>query len=450
MANVDLIGLRGYLIDAPEFGRLRSWPDGAIVLEEGRIVETGDFEFLRKKYAPQISSWRHYPGCVITPGLIDLHAHLPQYPAVARGEEGLLPWLRRFVFPLEREFTGPKARREAPLFFQKLAGNGTTTAVVTASIFEDSCEAAFEAASATGLRVIMGQVMMDVSAYGNTQPRKILSIALLEAERLCEKWHGAREGLLEYAFSPRFAVSCSEKMLRSVAKLAAKHNAYLQTHLSENKEELEKVRNLFMWSDDYAHIYEACEMLGPRTILAHCLHLSETEIGRIVGSGAGIAHCPTANLYLGSGLLPFERLHQAGIPIGLGTDVAAGPELNLWQAMRSTVEIQKMRAHYESGIHPLKPVDAFHLATQGAARVLGKESVIGSLEPGREADLLVLNLRSLLPYPPASGSAPIPSDLTPTDIISLLVYRGTPHAVVETMVRGQSVFDSPQPFLFAR
>lgn len=448
--EAEFTGLRGYCLDAPRFGELRSFPDGGVVLSEGRIVESGDFDFLRKRYSQRITSWQHYPGCLITPGLIDLHTHLPQYPAIARGEETLLPWLRRFIFPLEREFTGPKSRRECPLFFKKVVSNGTTTAVVNTAIYEDSCDAAFEAAAEVGLRVIMGKMMMDVGSYGTSQPRKIHSISMLESERLCEKWHGAREGLIEYAFSPRFAVNCSEKMLRSSGQLMEKHGAYLQTHLAESKEELEKVRNLFMWSEDYTHIYETCGLLSPRTILAHAIHLSDREIERLQTSGAAVAHCPTANLFLGSGIMPLDRLRKAGIPIGLGSDVAAGPELNLWQVMRSAVESQKMRRFYEPSVPALRPEEAFYLATAGGAEALGKSDVIGTLDAGKEADLLILNLRPLFPYPPPNQGNIIPKELTPADLASLLVYRGNAQAVVETMVRGKSIYSAPQPFLFTR
>ena len=191
---------------------------------------------------------------------------MPQYPAVARGTSELLPWLRTQIFPLEREFTGPKGRRQAGAFFPELARHGTTTAMLYTAIYEDSTEAAFHAAAKSGLRIIMGKMMMDVGSYGNLQPTKIVSISLHESERLCKTWHGAAEGLIDYAFSPRFAVACSEKLMRSAAELAAQYGAYIQTHLAENREEIEKVRNQFTWAEDYTAVYEKCGMLGPRTV----------------------------------------------------------------------------------------------------------------------------------------------------------------------------------------
>src|SRR3954468_15065540 len=195
----NVFGIRGFLIDAPEFGTLRGCKKGAVVIANGRIAEAGEYDDLRRVQRPQPIQWIDRGPVAIFPGLIDVHTHLPQYSAVARGESELLPWLRQHIFPVEREFTGPKARSEAPLFFADLARHGTTTAMVYAAIFEDSCDIGFEAARDSGLRVILGKMMMDIGSYGTLQPKKILSVSLLESERLCRKWHRADNGRLEYA-----------------------------------------------------------------------------------------------------------------------------------------------------------------------------------------------------------------------------------------------------------
>src|SRR5438067_11484490 len=350
-------GIRGYLIDAPAFGSLRSHPDGALVIANGKITEVGTYDDLRKRQRPEPIRWIDRSNAVIFPGLIDCHTHLPQYSAVARGESQLLPWLRENIFPVERQFRGPRARQEAPLFFQEVARNGTTTAMVYAAIYEDSCEVGFEAAEKSGLRVILGKMMMDLGSYGQLQPKKILSVSLIESERLCRKWHGAAEGRLEYAFSPRFAVTCSEKLMRSAAEMAQRFGAYLQTHLAENREELEKVHHLYlgMGARDYTHVYEQCGLLTPKTMLGHCIHLNPREIAAIAAAHSSVAHCPTSNLFLGSGLIKLDQLLKAGIAIGLGSDVAAGPELNMWQVMRAAIEVQKARSSYEPNLRPLRP-----------------------------------------------------------------------------------------------
>jgi guanine deaminase len=437
MDQVDKpFGIRGFLIDAPEFGSLRSRRHGAIVIEKGRIAEIGDYDDLRRAQRAAPIEWIDRGQIAIFPGLIDCHTHLPQYPAVARGESELLPWLREHIFPIERDFTGPKARTQAPLFFRELARHGTSTAMVYTAIYEDSCEIGFEAARDAGLRIIMGKMMMDIGSYGQLQPKKVLSVSLLESERLCRKWHRAEAGRLEYAFSPRFAVTCSEKMMRSAAELAARFDAYLQTHLAENREEIEKVHHLYMGARDYTHVYEKCGLLTPKMVLGHCIHLNPREIEAIAVAQANVAHCPTSNLFLGSGLMKLDQLLKAGIAIGLGSDVAAGPELNMWQVMRGAIDVQKARSTYEANLRPLRPAEAFYLGTQGGARALGKNNVIGTLDVGKEADLLLVNLQALLPY---SQEHPA-EELSAEDAVALCIYRGGPHATVETYVRGKSVY----------
>jgi guanine deaminase len=438
MENVDnVLGIRGFLIDAPEFGTLRGCKRGALVVANGRIAEVGEYDDVRRVQRAQPLTWIDHGPVAIFPGLIDCHTHLPQYSAVARGESELLPWLRQHIFPVEREFTGPKARAEAPLFFADLARNGTTTAMVFAAIYEDSCEVGFEAARDSGLRVILGKMMMDIGSYGQLQPKKILSVSLLESERLCRKWHRAEDGRLEYAFSPRFAVTCSEKLMRSAADMATRFDAYLQTHLAENREEIEKVHHLFMGARDYTHVYEKCGLLTPKTMLGHCIHLNPREIASIAASQSNVAHCPTSNLFLGSGLIKLDQLLKAGIPVGLGSDVAAGPELNMWQVMRAAIDVQKARGAYEPNLRALRPSEAFYLATQGGARALGKTKTIGTLDPGKEADFIVVNLAALSPYRKNDSSL---EALSTEDIVALCIYRGGPHANVATYVRGKCVY----------
>ena len=310
--------------------------------------------------------------------------------------------------------------------------------MVYAAIYEDSCEVGFEAAKESGLRVILGKMMMDVGSYGQLQPKKVLSVSLVESERLCRKWHRSEEGRLEYAFSPRFAVTCSEKMMRSAAELAARFEAYLQTHLAENREEIEKVHHLFMSARDYTHVYETCGMLTPRTVLGHCIHLNPREIAAIAAAQSSIAHCPSSNLFLGSGLIKLDQLLKAGIAVGLGSDVAAGPELNMWQVMRAAIEVQKARGAYEPNLRPLRASEAFYLATQGGARALGKAKIIGTLDAGKEADFR--RCRSCTPCFPIAKIDNRSTALSTEDVLALCIYRGGPHSTLETYVRGKCVY----------
>ena len=439
------LGLRGHLIDAPVFGQLRSWREGAVLIDlsTGKIAEVGDFGLLKRRHRPHAVRWVGEPHHLIIPGLVDTHTHLPQYPAVARGDGELLPWLRQSIFPLERDFSKPRSQLQAPLFFHDLARHGTTSAMVYSAIYEDSTDYAFEAAAASGLRIALGKVMMDVGSYGPLQPKKILSVSLIESETLCRKWHGANDGLLRYVFSPRFAVSCSDRLMRGAAELAKQYGTAIQTHLAENVGEIEKVRYQFGWAKDYTDVYEKCGLATPRTVFGHCIHLVKREIEALAAAGAKIAHCPTSNLFLGSGIMPFDRLHEAGLCIGLGSDVAAGPELNLWTVMRSAIESQRARSFYERDTRTLKAADAFHLATKAGADAVGSGDVIGTLDPGKEADLTVIDVEMLLPY--GRIGHPRVSELSPQDLIALCIYRGGPEATVATYVRGRRVFSAGEP-----
>jgi guanine deaminase len=229
--------------------------------------------------------------------------------------------------------------------------------------------------------------------------------------------------------------------MRSAGELAKETGAYLQTHLAENREEIEKVRNLYMSARDYTDVYRNCGLLTPKMMLGHCIHLSDAEVDAIAASGANVAHCPTSNLFLGSGLIKLDQLRRAGIPIGLGSDVAAGPELNMWQVMRSAMEIQRARSFYEPQVPPLRAAEAFYLATMGGARALGKGAAIGTLDVGKEADFIVMDLDSLLPYGNQRQSA---SRLSKEDTLALCIYRGGPHATRETYVRGRCVYRRPE------
>src|SRR5258708_22997744 len=266
-ADAPMTGVRGFLIDAPEYGGLRSWPDGALVIDDGCIAEIGDYSDLSKRPRAQPIRWLHSDRVAVFPGLIDIHSHVPQYPAVARGTNELLPWLQQYIFPLEREFTGGRARREAGAFFAELARQGTTTAMLYTAIFEDSCEAAFQAAAQSGLRVIMGKMMMDLGSYGKLEPTQIVSVSLHESERLCKTWHGGAGGLLEYAVSPRFAIACSEEMMRAAAALATKYGTYIQTHLAENAGGIELVRQMRPSARGYTDGYHGRRTLPPPTLL---------------------------------------------------------------------------------------------------------------------------------------------------------------------------------------
>jgi guanine deaminase len=434
--NTLPIALRGFVLDTPSPKTARGFRDGAVLILNGKIAAVGHHEEIRQLPEARDAKWSGGPDRAIVPGLIDLHAHIPQYPVVGRIEESLLPWLQRYIFPREREFRAETARTFAPYFFSELARNGTTLAVLYAAIFEDSCHECFAAAEASGMRAIIGKVMMDRGSYGGMEDTRIPAVSLEQTRRLIERWHGTDDDRLGYAVSPRFAITCTAELMKAAGELAREHGTWIQTHLSENHREIQTVRELFPDSPDYTSVYDECGLTGPRSIFGHCVHLSERETAILRDSGSLIAHCPTSNLFLRSGIMSWNKITDAGIPFGLGSDVAGGPELSLWRVMRSALESQIARSfHGESRIP--SSAEIFYQTTLGAAKALQMDSRIGSLEPGKDADLLVVDLAHIIP---SAGGPLLDEDTAPEDLLSLLIHRGGPEATVSTMVRGRETY----------
>jgi len=417
----------GSFLDVPEPGLARFRPRARMEADaSGRITQIVDLPEARRGGDP-----------IFLPGLVDAHAHLPQYPVVARREESLLPWLERHVFPTERCFTmAARGRdslaREINAFYDELRAHGITCAVLFGAIWEDSVDLAFELAAHRGMRMTLGKMMMDEGSYGESQPVEARRRSVEETRRLAEKWHGANGGLLEYAVSPRFAVACSRELMREAGQIAREIGCVIQSHVSENHGEIARVRERFPEAADYVSVYHEAGLLGPRTLLGHGIHLSENEIDLLAATGTTIVHCPTSNFFLNSGICPLDRLRDAGVPLALASDVAGGPELNPFQVMRSAIEGQKARHFADASVPEWSPAEVFHLATAGAARVIGKPG-LGRFDPDCEADVIEIAPDALLTpgsyEPEASGD----------DWLSLLIYRGGRGAVKRVWTRGRLV-----------
>ncbi|MBP7951104.1 MAG: guanine deaminase [Verrucomicrobiales bacterium] len=441
--------LTGMVLDAPAWGQMRWEPHGAVVVENGIIAAVGsEVAVTTQRTDLPPDCWRRAPAgqrWIILPGLSDVHAHIPQYPAVARVESQLLPWLQRHIFPREREFTARRTGilEEMEAFFSDLCRHGTTSAMLYAAVWEDSCDLAFAAAERSGLRISLGKVMMDVDSYGcgeRLPAADTRELSIQESRCLIERWHGRDADRLRCVISPRFALTSSRELLKDAATLAAETRCALQTHLSENRDEVAAVARLFPEATSYTDVYRRAGLVGPSSVFAHCIHLSPAEMAMLAEAGAKIAHCPTANWFLNSGLFPLDQIRRAGITVGLGSDVAAGPELNLWQVMRSAIETQKARRYYDPFVPELTPGQALHLATVGGAAVLGCEGKIGQISPGFDADLQVLDLHAVLPAASRHGESAEPPHLTADELAALLVYRAGPSAVRQCWVRGKQVF----------
>ena len=408
-----------------------AWLDDAAIRvgADGLLAEIGPWRSEGGEKVVDLRPW------VVLPGLVDLHAHLPQLPNAGVGAGlHLLAWLERYIFPLERAFDEETAARLAPLAFRAFARAGTTTVVAYGAIWEPSLDACFRAAEEHGIRAVIGKVMMDRLSYDpSLEHEQILELSLRQSIDLCGRWHGRDGGRLSYAFTPRFAVSCSPEMLAASAQEAARAGAYWQTHLSEDRGELREVARLFPDAADYTDVYDRAGGLRPGSILAHAIHLSDREIGRLAESGAAIAHCPSSNLFLASGAMPLARYREAGITIGLGSDVAAGPDVSMFAVMKAGAFTQTALHAMRQAPHPaMPPIEWLRMATAGGARALGMQDRIGSVEVGKEADLIAVDPALTLPL--SLGDAA--SD-GPDEILSRLIYRPHPDMVRGAWVRGR-------------
>jgi guanine deaminase len=432
---VPPFALRARLLTPLAAGGSRFEADGLLEVDaDGRITFVGP-AMERADVAASAVDLRRW---VVLPGMVDLHAHLPQFPNAGLGAGmDLLAWLEKYIFPLERGFDVSTAERVAPAAWRAFAAAGTTTALVYGAVYEASLDATFRAAEAHGIRAIVGKVMMDRGTYDPTiDPSTILDRSLAESARLIERWHGAAGDRLRYAVTPRFAVSCTAALLRESAALAASTGAYWQTHVSEDKGEIAEVARLFPEASDYVDVYDRAGGLGDRTVLAHAVHLSDRELDRLVQTGTHVAHCPISNLFLASGVMPLGRYLEAGLSMGLGSDVAGGPDLSIFGVMRVGYYAQNARrvAGQERG-PVLRPMDWLRLGSLGGAEALGLGETIGSLEVGKEADLIAVD--------PAC-TAPLPGidDDDPEDLVSRLIFRTHPDMVRGAWVRGRRL-DGP-------
>lgn len=353
--------------------------------------------------------------CVMLPGLIDIHVHLSQYRIRGQYEPALLPWLEKHVFPAEALSRDPEyAQSIAKEFFQALFAAGTTTSVIYTAPFPTACEAAFITARDLGARAFIGMTLMDQNS-----PPDLLQSTAAAYEQSVELFtkYDKSDPLLRYIFTPRFAVSCSAELMRKIAAFASANSAWIQTHLSENQDEISFVQQAF-GADSYTQVYELMGLLRPQTILAHAIHLDEKEMDTLARHHCKIAHCPDSNFYLKSGEFKYQSLADHDLEIGIGSDVAAGTSLSMLYHAKL--------ANFRQSALPLLPARLLYHITLGNAQLLDLDDRIGSLETGKEADLCLLRL---------------PSSVLPDENLpSALCFWGHEFTVVETVIAGRSVY----------
>ncbi|HEY4768088.1 MAG TPA: amidohydrolase family protein [Candidatus Limnocylindria bacterium] len=437
MTRLDALGeppftLRARLLTPLADGGLQYEPDALLEVDgAGAVVRVGPWPD-----TAQPTGYADLRPWVVMPGLVDLHAHLPQLPNAGVGAGlDLLTWLERYIFPLERDFDVATADLVAPAAFRAMAAAGTTTVVAYGALWADSLDSCFRAAESHGIRAVIGKVMMDRLSYDvDRTPDDVLALSLEQSADLCRRWHGRDDGRLQYAFTPRFAVSCSAEMLRASARAAAETGAYWQTHLAEDREEMAEVGRLFPEALDYTDVYDRAGGLTSRAILAHAIHLSDREVARLAEAGAAVVHCPSSNLFLASGAMPLARYLAAGVRVGLGSDVAAGPDVSLFDVMRAGAYTQNaLRAAGLTDAAVLTPADWLRLGTLGGAEALGLADRIGSLEAGKEADFIVVDPEATLPIAGLGAQ----HAAGPEEMLSRLIFRQHPAMVRGAWVRGR-------------
>jgi guanine deaminase len=416
------------LADPAEVGVQASYeyiPDGLLVVEDGKITAMGPADTLMAQLPADVTV-THYPEALITPGFIDTHVHFPQTGMVGAYGEQLLDWLNNYTFPCEAQFADKAhADQVAGIFLKELLRNGTTTALVFASVHPQSVDALFEAAERLDLRLITGKVMMDRNA-----PDYLVDTAesgYQDSKALIERWHG--KGRLHYAVTPRFAPTSSEAQLTLAGRLLAEYpGLYMQTHISENLKEVEWVKALFPEREHYLDVYDHYRLLGERSVLAHGVHLCDAECARLAETGSAIAFCPTSNLFLGSGLFDLAQAERHGVNVGLGTDVGGGTSFSLLQTLNEAYKVMQLQGE------KLSPFKSLYLATLGGARALRLEDRIGTLQPGTDADFVVLDYRAtpLLSYR-------LQQSKSFEETLFVLMTLGDDRTVLETYAAGNRV-----------
>jgi guanine deaminase len=399
--------------------------DGGLLLHEGRIATVGDAAEIVAAH-PGIAVDR-YPDALVLPGLIDLHIHFPQTQVIASYGTQLLDWLERYTFPAEARYSERAfAEADARFFLDELLRNGTTTAAVYGSVHAGAIDAFFAESEQRGTLMLAGKAMMDRNA-----PPAICDTAetaYADSRALIERWHG--RGRQRYVVTPRFAITSTEAELESAGALLREFpGVHLQTHLSENREEIAAVRRLFPEARDYTDVYDRFGLLGSRSLFGHCIHLSDAEVARLAVTGSVAVFCPTSNLFVGSGLFDLPRLRRAGVRIGLGTDVGGGTSYSMLRTAGEGYKVLQLQNM------SLSALEAFDLVTRGNAAALGLEGEIGTLEPGSAADLVVLNVHAT---PAMAHRMKAAAGLE--DELFVLMTLGDDRAVKATYVAGRPAF----------
>lgn len=399
---------------------------GAVAIKDGLVLAVDDAARLRARFAG--ARVIDHGACLITAGFVDAHAHYPQTGIIASWGKRLIDWLDSYTFPEESRFHDPEyAQAQAARYLDLLLAHGTTTVASFCTVHPTSVDAFFTAARARGMRVIAGKTCMDRNAPEGL--RDCARTAYDDSKRLLQRWH--RQDRLGYAITPRFSPTSTPDQLAALGALWAEYpDCLMQTHLSEQTDEIAWVASLFPDARDYLDTYEMHGLLGANGLYGHAIHLTARETDRLAETGAALIHCPTSNSFIGSGLFDMDGLtRRAGLRIGLATDTGGGSSFSMLRSMAAAYEIAQLRGR------PLHPAELLWLSTAGSARALRLDHRIGTLAPGTEADLVVLDLAAT---PAIAQRAARADDLW--EALFPTIMMGDDRAITATYIAGRRAF----------
>ena len=385
-----MIAYRAALLRFDDAGQPLYDEDGLLVVAPDaqgrqRVRDAGDYRVVSARH-PDVPV-THLPGRILAPGFIDMHIHFPQTDIIGAPAEGLLPWLENYTFPAESRFADPAHSAEvAEFFLDELMRNGVTTALTFATSHPASVDAFFEAAQRRQLRMISGKVLQDRHSPDGVRDQTEQS--LVDTEALIRRWHNVDR--LGYAITPRFAPSCTDAQLAGAGELATTYgDTWIHSHVAENLDEVKWVRELFPKARSYLDVYLGFRLMRERAVYAHCIHFDDADRALMRDTGAAAAVSPTSNLFLGSGFFDFEGAQRIGYHHGLASDVGGGTSFSPFHTMLAAYYVGR-EGQTKPGLS-LAPSQLWWRHTGGAAQALGLAGVVGNLQPGCEADFLVLN-----------------------------------------------------------
>ena len=411
---------------------LVTFMDAALAVDaHGKITAIGRAsEFKSPSYSEKVID--HGDG-ILVPGFVDAHVHCPQLSVIGSGGLPLLDWLTKYVFHAEAQFKNQNvATLGARRLARELMQNGVTSAAVFSSVHAVAAEALFQEFDTAGLRLLTGKTSMDVGA-----PAAVLQAAhadIADQEVLIKRWHG-KSARLRYAITPRFALSCSRELMLGLGELRERHpSCYVQTHISENIEEVAAVKEVWKSCKDYLAVYEDHGLIGDKTLLAHGIHLTNNELMRMATAKATLVHCPTSNMFLGSGLLNLKQDQDSGVHLCLASDIGAGTNLSPWQTMLECYKIQAIQGNR------LSAAELLYQTTLAGAQSLGLGNVCGSLEVGKDADFVVIK-----PSKKPILAERLVTAETPSERLFACITCGDDRIIEQTYVAGNLIYSQAAP-----